>query len=152
MKKRIYKIANLLLGSVVTMLGFGSCSHDGDEIDNLVGEYGMPHATYRIIGTVTDEDGKPIEGIKVKAMRIDIPISSAYTDADGKYQIDEFEDMDMDYWGSIAFIDEDGEKNGAFLNDTIPVKGLPRTQYEERERWYTGAFEITADNKLKKEE
>ena len=66
MKKKVYKVMNLLLSGFVTMLGFNSaaCSHE-EPMD----EYGVPYSRYRVMGTVTDENGMPIEGIKVKIIK-----------------------------------------------------------------------------------
>ena len=49
---------------IMTALGFAGCSDDEDTI--VADEYGTPYADYKYMGTVTDENGKPIEGINVK--------------------------------------------------------------------------------------
>lgn len=48
---------------IMTALGFAGCSNDEDTI--VADEYGTPYADYKYMGTVTDENGKPIEGINV---------------------------------------------------------------------------------------
>lgn len=109
------------------------------------------------MGTVTDEAGNPIENIKVKVMRkydngYVQGIDSTYTDLQGKYRTGEFEDGNLDWEGKIAFIDEDGATNGAFVNDTVAVNDQPHTQYKKNDGWYSGAYEVTADVKLKKQD
>ena len=64
MKKRMFRISNALLSGVLTLLGFSAAGCHEDTFD----EYGSPHAKYRVVGTVTDENGQPIEGIQVKVL------------------------------------------------------------------------------------
>ena len=55
-------------------------------------EYGVPHATFRVIGTVTDSDGEPVPGIRI-ATQVQTPEyidpairkDTLYTDENGTY-------------------------------------------------------------------
>jgi len=161
MKKRFIKISNLLLGGLVSMLGFSSCSNDDPAEDRV--EYGQPHAKYRVVGTVTDEIGNPIDNIKVKvglheewqqgeALKIyDHGIDSTYTDKAGKFITKDFIDVSLGENLKVFLSDEDGAANGAYKNDTLTLKNYPNKQYEKAERWYVGAFEYTVNAKLKKD-
>ena len=162
MKKRVWKVTNLLLGSIVTALGFGACSHH--EIEDIRIEYGSPHATYRVKGTVTDSEGKPVNGIKAKVIADYsqygdvLGVDSVYTDKQGAFATHEFDAAAMGEVGDIfklVLLDEDGEANGAFANDTLRLKDYPRKQYAERpkdDHWSDGSYEITVDATLKQKE
>ncbi len=56
--KSIFKF---LATTVLGLLGFSSCSWLGIGLCM----YGEPHADFKVLGTVRNEDGKPIEGIRV---------------------------------------------------------------------------------------
>ena len=164
MKKKVYKVMNLLLGSVVTMLGFESCSDDNPfNGGEMPVEYGSPHATYRLIGTVTDENGNPIEGIKVKVVEDTseygggvYEFTNGTTDGKGKFKTGEAVLSFLSEEEKVVFVDEDGPANGGtFASDTLKLKDLPKGQYAKApndDHWSSGSFELTADVKLKKEE
>ena len=50
---------NKVLMALLAFLGFSSCREDPWE------EYGTPHATYKLIGTVVDEDKHPIQNVQI---------------------------------------------------------------------------------------
>lgn len=164
MKKKVYKVMNLLLGSVVTMLGFESCGEDSPFGGGDVVEYGVPHATYRVVGTVTDQNGKPIEGIKVKMIE-DYTYygggevferGKGLTDSKGSFTTEEAVLSFLNDEDKVVFVDEDGEANGGkFASDTLLMKDLPKKQYAKApkgDHWSSGSFELTANVQLKPEE
>ena len=67
MKVRFNRWYNAVLTTLLSMLGY-SCSLTNDEPDmyGSILMYGVvnPDATYEVKGTVTDEGGTPVEGIK----------------------------------------------------------------------------------------
>ena len=79
MRKVQIKVSHLVAGAlsgIITMLGFSSCRHTAKEavkdnsnepakMDEIMLMYGIPQASYRIVGTVTDNEGKPVEGADV---------------------------------------------------------------------------------------
>lgn len=163
MKKRFYKVANLLLGSVVTMLGFDSCDNYNPFGGDSPVEYGTPHATYRVVGNVTDENGKPIEDIKVKIIEDysnwgdkEYERADGYTDGKGRFKTNEATFSFLDENHKVVFVDEDGDANGGkFAPDTLLLKDLPQKQYAKApkdDHWSSGSFELTANVKLKKQE
>ena len=154
MKKKVWKVTNLLLGSIVTALGFGACE------DERI-EYGSPHATYRVKGTVTNPDGKPVSDIKAKVI-IDysqygevVGLDSVYTDKQGAFATHEFRIGQLGDIHKLVLQDEDDEANGAFANDTLKLKDYPSKKYAERpkdDHWSMGSYEITVDATLKPKE
>lgn len=160
MNRKINNLFNAVTAGLLSLLGFSSCSNNDDnEIPCL---YGTPTSTYHFKGTVTDEHGTPIKGIKVvtqvkqddKAIRVD----STYTDSDGSYQTaDKMSVSTPSYYVkngimSVSFEDVDGQENGGefetakSVGDDINVKQTENGHGS----WDRGKFELTADKKLKK--
>ena len=157
MKVRFNRWYNAVLTALLSMLGYG-CSALEDPLDMYGApvEYGCPHADYVVKGTVTDEAGNPIQGIKVTvpngstSAHHSEPYQSTLSNADGSFKLDEFSSMSGDF---MYIEDIDGEENGGeFMNDTINVNQLPMTQVEKGSGWYTGKYHVTANIKLKKKE
>lgn len=161
MKKQWLKAYNLLLGSMVASLGFEAC----DNTETAV-EYGMPYAEYQIIGTVTDEDGQPVEGIKgrlgVEATDSDGTTSlhfemgdSALTDSEGRFVMDGLSSMThmMPSGKTVVELkDEDGEANGGhFGTEQIRLDDMEKTQVQKGSKWYEGKFELRFVRKLKRQ-
>ena len=72
---------------VVSLLGFSAC--EGDANKEALYEYGTPTADYKYMGTVTDEEGNPIEGINVVFQASGNMLNKEFhrvaTDKNGKY-------------------------------------------------------------------
>ena len=81
-KKYRWKVSSLLSGALA-LLGFAGCSGDGDDFPEQPSLYGAPVNTmdYRVLGMVTDEDGKPLKDIQVI---IDNPRAYVYLDENEK--------------------------------------------------------------------
>ena len=125
--------------------------------------YGEPHADFKALGTVRDENGKPIEGIRV-AIRQHRHYENTsgviydqndwyendtlYTDDKGAYQLirSVFESPND---VKIVFEDIDGEENGGEYTSAEATPEVKRTKKGDNS-WYGGAFEVQADVKLKK--
>jgi putative lipoprotein (rSAM/lipoprotein system) len=152
MKIRFLRWYNALLTALLSILGYG-CSSEGPE------EYGCPHADYIIKGTVTDEAGTPIQGIKTTLKNLygvspqnGQVLDSFLTDDSGKYQV---YDNGMESSQTKLIVEDiDGEENGGeFLSDTLDINHEKAVQTKEGDgRWYQGSFEITQDVKLKKKQ
>ena len=162
MKVKFLHWYNALAATLLTLLGFSSCSSEngGDDYPVL---YGSPTSSFHAKGNVTDEDGTPIRGIKAvvvedygheESYRMD----SAYTDSKGNYVTDE-----RSMSGTIAWVhkqkrlkvileDVDGEANGGeFATDTIKSENITVEQVGKGEgTWDWGTFEVTANGKMKK--
>jgi putative lipoprotein (rSAM/lipoprotein system) len=127
-----------------------------DRLKDMPAEYGMPHADYKVIGNVKDEDGNPIPGIQVLASlwqmdgydeMVDYPIGTNLSDASGDYTIIGQE------WPSqgvkVVFKDIDGENNGGEFQDGEATASWTQVK-EPDNRWFEGGFEAKVDVTLKK--
>ena len=147
MKVRFNRWYNALLTALLAMLGYESCSLNSPD------EYGTPTVDYQVKGFVTDLQGTPIQGIKVRA-----PYNfdgsegqNVLTDENGRFELDEFHSGLND---KLIVEDIDGEDNGGeFQSDTIKVRDLPKKEVEKGDgSWYMGKYEVTAKIKLKLKE
>ena len=153
MKAKVKHLFEVVAGFVLAMLGFNGC----EEIINGVDEYGMPHATFKVIGNVNAADtNAPIDGIKVKFRQ---KMDEEYTNEvefqsknGGKVEETFYE---WPFFESIEFTfeDVDGEENGgSFLPDTLRTKDLKIEFVEDKEsNWHNGDYTISFDAKLNKE-
>ena len=146
-----------LLYLLLAMLGFGfstSCVRC---------EYGTPNVSFRATARVVDEEGDPIEGIRVAIL---------HESWDGEYHKEDFEWRTgyTDYEGNIDATasphtvpkqliveDVDGEANGdEFESQIVDVVGFQQTEKGDG-NWYGGAYkfnmgEITLEHKVAEEE
>lgn len=157
MKAKIKHLYEVIAGAILSFLGFTSCEIIGPDMYGPapIAEYGMPHATFRIVGDVKSEDGNPIEGIVVKfhqRMNSEYDNSLEFkSDKDGKVdetftEWPEVEDI------NLTFKDVDGEENGGeFLPDTLKRKDLKVEFTEDKNsNWHQGDYTISFEAKLKK--
>ena len=70
MKVRFNRWYNAVLTALLSMLGFSCSLDEPDEYGSTPVEYGTPHADYILKGTVTDEVGAPIKGIKTSLKEV----------------------------------------------------------------------------------
>lgn len=158
MKVRFYRWYNAVLTALLSMLGYGCSLDEPDEYGTPVPEYGAPHADYILKGTVTDEAGTPVQGIKTSLKEVykdetgnyAFGMDSIQTNESGNYQL-KYSGMPYDRTKLIVE-DIDGEANGGeFLSDTLDIDYDKAVKTEEGDHhWYTGKFEIITDVKLKK--
>ena len=155
--KRINQAIQGLLSTLLVLLGFSSC----DKLGAL--EYGSPYVDFQVKGQVTDESGRPIEGIRVTVENETYGFSvnhdgvwkysfadTVYTDADGRFVSREINDGSI--YGKIFFEDIDGPANGSFLPDSANLEDLERKQIEDEDGWYNGKFEVNVQQELEREE
>ena len=151
MKTKIVHLFELIAGFLLSLLGFSGCR----EIINLRAEYGQPHATYKVIGQVTDEGGKPIPGIEVKGNLnyvkdgpLQLMNKTVTTGRDGKYILDS-----ANWPGStsatLEFTDIDGEANGGEFESATLSTSLQKVA-EGDGHWYEGSYTGTGNIRLKK--
>lgn len=127
--------------------------------------YGSPYYILNVNGTVTDENGTPIEGLEVAAGKFYESDSdgkryvylnsreSVLTGKDGKFEIKESYSAAAEESCAIIVKDVDGEENGGkFAADTVEVK-LVKTKDGDH-GWYEGDLSNAGpvEIKLKKEE
>lgn len=128
MKIKYLKVKNWLLLSVggLLSLSLASCSQTNEEDTPCA--YGTPEASYRVKGTVVNEDGEPVAGIGVQKRYIDHVNGEAQyryadtTDAEGKFNVKQilFDDG-PNVVLPVEFHDTDGEQNGLYADTTVDV-------------------------------
>ena len=165
MKVRFYRWYNAVLTALLSMLGYG-CSSVSEEPDmyGVILMYGVvePGAFYEVKGTVTDEVGTPVEGIKTAVkfvspvvespdgLRYTEDINESKSDASGHYELSYTTGVEN---CNIKLIveDIDGEDNGGnFQNDTIDIDYGKAVQTKKGDQNFLGTFEISQDIQLKK--
>lgn len=158
MKMKFNALLTKFFGVMLALLGFASCDRVGIGLDM----YGSPHADFKALGTVTDEAGKPVKGIRV-AIRQHRHFSSVgldrkdwyeddtlFTDADGRYQLRrEIPVVPEDV--TVVFEDIDGEENGGLFQEA-EVKPVVSQSKKGDNHWYNGMFEARADVALQKQD
>ena len=153
-----FKLFSWLCTAIVSLLGFAACDK---EIPSAA--YGSPYADYKYMGTVTDEDGNPIQGIKATLVGSSNlikgrEIAVLTTDKDGKFESEYYSEMSTSIY-KIEFTDIDGELNGGeFESAEIMSKEMESTQVKgddnqaqdnkTHDHWYRGKFELKAEVKL----
>lgn len=158
MKVRFNRWYNAIFTALLTLLGYGCSS--SEEYEDMV-MYGVPTATYKVMGEVTDESGNPIEGIKTAAKiihqydkddRIEAyGLDSIKTDSNGQYQLN-FNGFPGDQTIKLVVEDVDGEANGGqFESDTLDVDYKNAVQTEKGSSfWNSGTFQIRQNISLKR--
>lgn len=159
MRTRMKHLWETLAAGILALLGFASCSRIGWGLDM----YGEPHADFKALGSVTDEDGKPVEGIRVAIRRHthyeNTPgviydqndwyhDDTLYTDDKGAYLLSgTIFTVPNDV--TLVFEDIDGEEHGGEYASAEATPEVKRTKKADG-AWYEGAYEVQADVKLKK--
>ena len=146
MKIKLIDKHNKFIAFLLSVIGiggactFGGCAYG---VGPIAPEYGVPSATFKVIGKVSSVDGS-----KIKGVRVILQNDTAHTDIDGKFnvQANDFpEDKDFD----IEFDDTDGELNGAFNSlDTIVSFVDPEFKNGD-DHWYAGETSKEFNVKLK---
>ena len=167
MRRKRWNVETLLSGALA-LLGFTGCSDINDAPDL----YGTPSVDYRVLGTVTDEEGKPLEGIQVV---MDNPWIVSYLDEGGKEILPKVDTTNMkilpdtvytDKKGqfsglktmagslnklTVEFRDIDGEANGGeFDSQNLVENDFDKKQVQDADGWSTGEFELSRTVKLKR--
>lgn len=155
MKARFNHWYNAVLTALLSVLGYGCSSEEPmDEYGPPIMEYGAPHADYIIKGTVTDESGTPVQGIKTSLQQVNrmqvYCIESVQTNASGSYQLKHTGVRNQDY--KVIAEDIDGEANGGeYLSDTLDIDYDKAVKVKDGDgSWYLGEYEIPLNVRLKK--
>ena len=149
-----FRIFRWLSVTILGLLGFSACGDDDPA--ETPSAYGTPTANYIYRGTVTDEEGNPIEGIDVVfhgivegSMNARLVIK---TDKNGVFRTG-WLNTSQTRVETIDFVDRDGEANGGdFESLTLEVKDLESKKISEGSGWYQGEFEVQANVQLEKKE
>jgi len=157
MKVRFNRWYNAVLTALLSMLGFSCSVDEPDEYGTILMEYAAPYADFIFKGTVTDETGTPVKGIKTSLKsefdneneHFVLGLDSVETDVSGNYQLKYVGTQDR----SLRLIveDIDGEANGGeFLSDKLDIDYSKAVKTKDGSDWYEGTYEISQDVKLKK--
>ena len=166
--RRIKWNVEALLSGALALLGFTGCS-DVNDAPNL---YGTPSVDYRVLGTVTDEEGKPLEGIQVV---MDNPWIVSYLDEGGKEILPKVDTTNMkilpdtvytDKKGqfsglktmagslnklTVEFRDIDGEANGGeFKSERFTKDKFDKKQLKKGDGFYEGEYEYSKTVKMER--
>ncbi|MCR5361476.1 MAG: radical SAM-associated putative lipoprotein [Bacteroidales bacterium] len=137
---------NIMLGAVLSMLGWSGC----DEVFNSEDLYGCPYSYYQLEGAVLDDEEKPVGNIRVATKWIfsaDDNFSktdTTFTDADGRYIF-----FTQDGYSDSVHIVVDDPQHGTFAPDSADIR-LIHTGLHSDESWCSGTYVGKADFKLKK--
>ena len=156
---KLNRIWKFLASTALGLLGFSSCEWLGIGVCM----YGEPHADFKAIGTVTDNAGKPVEGIRVAVQQhrhyenSDSVIydqndwydnDTIFTDSNGKYELVRSV-FSAPNRVTVVFEDIDGEENGGEFEKAEANPKVTQTKKGDK-NWYSGAFQAEADARLKK--
>lgn len=162
MKQKVNTLYRIILGALMTILGFGSCSKS--ESKEM---YGQPYAIFKLVGTVKDEAGNPVKGIRVvfnPESKIDPSspnyefyvrgnVDTLYTDAKGEFASERLKYSAGSLPGDAVVIldDVDGADNGGeFKSQTLEKRQMKIEHEAGSGDYYKGRYTITANATLKK--
>ena len=152
-------ILRYLATAMLGLLGFSSCSWLGIGVCM----YGEPHADFKALGTVKDDKGKPIEGIRVAVQQHrhyantenviydynDMYYNdTVYTDSNGKYELVRSV-FEAPQEVTVVFEDIDGEEHGGEFGKTVEKPAVVQTKKGDKS-WYGGAYQVEADTYMVK--
>lgn len=168
MKQKAHTFYRIILGALMGILGFSSCGKEG--LNPFGGGesrcmYGQPSATFKLVGTVKDETGKPVKGIRVvynpyadKDLNakgneyFKYNLDTLYTDDNGKFASDALKYN----WPEIPaheliVSDVDGATNGEYSDEKVPAAKIKSSHSKQGSNdWYKGTFTLSSDVVIKK--
>ena len=163
-KKKRWNVESLLSGALA-LLGFAGCTNINDAPDL----YGTPSVDYKVIGTVTDEQGKPLKDIQVivknpngwsyyddNTSRESLPPQvipdTLYTDKDGKFTSNNVHAIGISKF-TVEIQDIDGEANGGeFLQKQLTKNDFNKKRIKKGKGFYQGEYELSKDVQLKRKD
>ena len=168
-KKKRWNVESLLSGALA-LLGFAGCSNIKDAPDL----YGTPSVDYKVIGTVTDEQGKPLKDIQVvlvdpyayhyfddngqpylngrDSISGDIYPDTTYTDKNGKFASHKVKSGSSQKL-VMKFQDIDGEANGGeFLQKQLTKNDFNEKRIKKGKGFYKGEYEYSKTVQMKRKD
>jgi putative lipoprotein (rSAM/lipoprotein system) len=144
MKCKILTNYNYVIAFLLSLLGVGgACTMGGCEYGSPAEEYGTPTATFKVTGTVASESN-----VKIPNIRVVMQFDTAYTDAQGKYNVEVME-FPTDQSFLVKYEDADGTANGSFQSkDSTVVFQNPHFVNGDG-HWNQGETSKVVDVKLK---
>lgn len=127
---------NKLIWMLLSLLGFASaCSDDEENNENLC-MYGCPSVSFNVKGTVTNEAGQPIPGIRVG---IKDTYPTVLTDDKGEFAFTKATLVYIPEPAVMQFTDVDGADNGLYEPKEIEVSFTQNPDVAP-DQWYLGDF------------
>ena len=163
-KKKRWNVESLLSGALA-LLGFAGCTNINDAPDL----YGTPSVDYKVIGTVTNEQGKPLKDIQVivknpngwsyyddNTSRESLPPQvipdTLYTDKDGKFTSNNVHAISVSKF-TVEIQDIDGEANGGeFLQKQFTKNDFNEKRIKKGKGFYNGEYEYSQTVQLKRKD
>ena len=163
-KKKRWNVESLLSGALA-LLGFAGCSNIKDAPDL----YGTPSVDYKVIGTVTDKQGKPLKDIQVivknpngwsyyddNTSRESLPPQvipdTLYTDKDGKFTSNNVHAISVSKF-TVEIQDIDGEANGGeFLQKQLTKNDFNEKRIKKGKGFNKGEYEYSKTVQLKRKD
>ena len=152
LNRKLIRGTNWALAGILSLLGFSGCG----EIFQL--EYGSPNADFKVTGYVTDEQGRPLSGVRIVAPNVDgkwgkqdypSPHDTTYTGPDGKYTY-RYNSVGASDSLYIKLRYEDPTARPAYKSDSVTV-GFAKGDLKGGDRgWYLGAAEKEVNVTLKR--
>lgn len=140
MKIKYLKFKSWLYASLAAVMGINmSC-------DYMVEEYGTPWARYQVKGTVTNEQGAPVEGILVS-----LDWEKTLTDNKGDYEVASGYPGDNGEL-ELSFKDIDSTENGLYADTSLRVSFRDVPLQGGDGNWFEGAATVKQDVTLRKKE
>ena len=161
-KKKKWEVGRLLSG-ILALLGFAGCNGEAPCL------YGTPSVDYRVLGTVTDEQGKPLKDIQVivnnpnswsyyddNASRESLPPQitpdTLYTDKKGNFTSRKAKAFDASNI-VVEFKDIDGEVNGGdFLEKRLTKDKFNEKKIKKGNGFYEGEYEYSQTVQLQRKD
>ena len=144
MKTKLLIISNKVLSALISLLGIGTFFSINNCESSV--EYGTPHASYKVNGKVLSQTEQPVPNV-----RVTMDYDTAYTDIDGKYEVNTNASPGTDTF-NIQFEDIDGEQNGLYFDVDTSV-AFEDPEFEGGDgNWYKGETSKEINIKLDEHE
>lgn len=139
-KNGIFKVSNLVIAGILSLLGFGFSCESKDE-------YGCPWASYKVTGKVVSSvDQTKISNVEVVLTELYYESDSvAYTGdsnvvntaSDGAYEVQLNTIPDNEKYFKLAIKDIDGEDNGSYVSKDTVIS-FNDSELTGGSGWYSG--------------
>ena len=161
LNRRLIRGTNWALAGLLSLLGFAGCGKDNNDDGEMRVEYGVPTANFKVLGRVTDEQGKPLSGMRVVASDVTtvwgkgpeqcysgLLRDTVYTATDGSF-VREYSAFPTD---SVYFHMkvEDPTTRPDYDSDSVTVGFAKGDLKGSTKHWYRGAAEKKVNVTLKR--
>ena len=161
LNRRLIRGTNWALAGLLSLLGFTGCGKDNNNDGEMRVEYGVPTANFKVLGRVTDEQGKPLSGMRVAASdattvwgkgpdqcNVYLLRDTVYTASDGSF-VREYSVFPTDSV-YIHMKIEDSAEPSVYDSDSIAVGFAKDDLKGSTKHWYRGAAEKKVNVTLKR--